>query len=208
MFDEMIHRLARIEQSGIEKIFATKFHKSPKYFQRNFPYFLTVVSLALPLIISYLADVAIIPSVTAVVGRLGVATLSAIVSFEIMAKLLSEKAARTLSPAVTRIAAAQSRGDEARVRIEAGSSVALSVILGLIISILALFIPKIMQFAGQNPEIVGLTQDYAQIAAWRLILATMIAALRAISLGLEDTIVSSVVPVPGLLVAVGLTAVM
>ncbi|MCX8506734.1 MAG: MATE family efflux transporter, partial [Alphaproteobacteria bacterium] len=41
-----------------------------------------------------------------------------------------------------------------------------------------------------------------------LILATVIAALRAISLGLEDTIVSSVVPVPGLLVAVGLTAVM
>ena len=103
-----------------------------------------MVGLALPLIISYLADVAIIPSVSAVVGRLGVAALSAIVSFEIMAKLLSEKAARTLSPAVTRIAAAQSRGDEARVRIEAGSSVALAVILGLMISIAALFIPKVM----------------------------------------------------------------
>ena len=212
MFDEFTHRLARLEQHGIEKLIASSKqlvsskHVTPKFWQSNWPYILSVLSLSFPLIITYLADVAIIPSVIAVVGRLGVASLSAIVSFEIMAKLLSEKAARTLTPTITRIAAAQSRGDEKRVRIEAGSCVALAFILGLIVSIASLFIPNILYLAGQSDEIINLTSDYAEIAAWRLLIATLIAALRVISLGLEDTIVSSVVPIPGLLVAVGLTA--
>ncbi|MDI9349071.1 MAG: MATE family efflux transporter [Candidatus Symbiobacter sp.] len=208
MFDLMTHRLSEIEHKTIEKFQASAHKLSPKIWQRNFPYFVTIITLAFPLIIAYLADVAIIPSVSAVIGRLGVTALAAIVSFEIMAKLLSEKAARTLSPVVTRIASAQSKGNEARVRLEAGSAVALAVILGLLVSVLSLFIPEILALSSQNEEMIRLTQDYASIAAWRLLVATLLAALRAISLGLEDTIISSVVPVPGLLVAVGLTAIM
>ena len=138
-----------------------------------------LVTLALPLVGSNLAQMALHVTDTVMVGWYGVVELAAVVlgaSTFFILFILGAGFAQAVMPLV---ASALGRGDEVRARRETRMGIWLSILFGLVIYPVMWWSGAILIALHQAPEVAALAQDYLRIAGAGMIPALLIMALKS-----------------------------
>ncbi len=141
--------------------------------------------LALPLVGSNLAQMALHVTDTVMLGWYGVTELAAVVlsaSTFFILFILGSGFAQAVMPLV---AAALGRGDETQVRRDTRMGLWLSILFGVAIYPVMWWSGPILLALKQAPEVAGLAQDYLRIAGLGMVPALLIMALRSFLSALE-----------------------
>ena len=143
------------------------------------PHARNLLVLGLPLIGGNVAQMALHVCDTLLMGRYGVVELAALViasSSWFVVFILGSGFAHAVMPLV---AASLGSGDETQVRRDTRMGLWLSAIFGFATYPLFWFSQAILLDLGQKPEVAALGQDFLRIAAFGMVPALMVAALRS-----------------------------
>ena len=138
-----------------------------------------LLALALPLVGSNLAQMALHVTDTVMLGWYGTVELASAVlgaSTFFIIFILGSGFALAVTPLV---ASALGRGDETRVRRDTRMGMWLSVLFGLCVLPLTWWSGPIFAAAGQEPDVVRLGQDYLRIAGFGMIPALLVMVLKS-----------------------------
>lgn len=156
-----------------------------------------LLTLGLPIIGSHLAQVALHVTDTVLLGRYGVRELDAVVlgaSFFFMLFILGSGFGIGVMGIV---ASALGRGDETLVRRNTRMGLWLSIFYSLLTIPLIWWSAPILRFAGQDPEVAGLCQDFLRIAGFGMMPALLTMVLKSYLSALERTNVMLAVTLSG-----------
>lgn len=158
-----------------------------------------LLSLGLPLIGSNLAQMGLHVTDTILLGRYGVNELAAVVvgaSFFFTLFILGSGFGIAV---MGMVAAAIGQGDDTSVRRDTRMGLWLSILYGLLVLPVLVFSGPILRFAGQDPRVADLAQDFLRIAGFGMIPALLVNVLRSYLAALEKTQVVLWVTVAGVL---------
>ena len=146
-----------------------------------------ILTLGLPLIGSHLAQMSLHVTDTVLLGWYGVRELAAVVlatSFFFMLFILGSGFGIAV---MGMVASAVGRQDEVQVRRNTRMGLWLSILYGLAIVPVMWWSAPILRFAGQDPEVARLAQDFLRIGGWGIVPALLIMVFKSYLAALEKT---------------------
>ncbi|MCJ8138880.1 MATE family efflux transporter [Falsirhodobacter halotolerans] len=163
------------------------------------------LALGLPLIGSNLAQMSLHVSNSVMMGRYGVPELAATVlgaSTFFVTFILGAGFANAVLPMV---ASALGRGDEAQVRRDTRMGLWLSIAYGVAVLPIFWFSGTLLGWAGQEPQVAALAQDYLRISGFGMFAALTVMVLKSYlsALGRTQVVLWSTLTALGVNVAVG-----
>jgi multidrug resistance protein, MATE family len=146
-----------------------------------------ILTLGLPLIGSHLAQMSLHVTDTVLLGWYGVRELAAVVlatSFFFMLFILGSGFGIAV---MGMVASAVGRQDEVQVRRDTRMGLWLSILYGMAIVPVMWWSAPILRFAGQDPEVARLAQDFLRIGGWGIVPALLIMVFKSYLAALEKT---------------------